>query len=236
MAKLEVQDITSGYGEQQVLWGVSLTLQAGKLTSLVGSNGVGKTTLLHTVMGAIKPWSGTVSVDGRQVQSVPAFRRPELGMVLVPEGRQLFASMTVQENLEMGATNGRARRKYAENLDRVFEMFPRLKERRDQAAGTMSGGEQQMLAVARGIMAEPDVLMIDELSLGLAPMLAVNLFEKLLELKGQGLTMLLVEQNVQLALKVSDYAYVLREGQVFIHGPAEEVADNPEVQRAYLGV
>ena len=157
-------------------------------------------------------------------------------MVLVPEGRQLFASMAVQENLEMGATNGRARRKYAENLDRVFEMFPRLKERRDQAAGTMSGGEQQMLAVARGIMAEPDVLMIDELSLGLAPMLAVNLFEKLLELKGQGLTMLLVEQNVQLALKVSDYAYVLREGQVFIHGPAEEVADNPEVQRAYLGV
>jgi branched-chain amino acid transport system ATP-binding protein len=236
LAKLEVQDISSGYGEQQVLWGVSLSLEAGKLTSLVGSNGAGKTTLLQTTVGALKAWSGSVRLDGQEITSVPAHRRPELGMVLVPEGRQLFSSMTVQENLEMGATNSRARSRIQDNLDRVFEMFPRLKERRSQAAGTMSGGEQQMLAVARGIMAEPEVLMIDELSLGLAPMLAVNLFEKLLSLKNLGLTMLLVEQNVQLALKISDYAYVLREGRVFIDGPAGEVAANQEVRTAYLGV
>lgn len=236
MAKLEVQDISSGYGEQQVLWGVSLSLEPGKLTSLVGSNGAGKTTLLQTTVGALKAWTGSVRLDGREITSVAAHRRPELGMVLVPEGRQLFSSMTVQENLEMGATNSRARARINENLERVFDMFPRLKERRSQAAGTMSGGEQQMLAVARGIMAEPEVLMIDELSLGLAPMLAVNLFEKLLDLKNLGLTMLLVEQNVQLALKISDYAYVLREGQVFTHGPADEVAANQEVRTAYLGV
>jgi branched-chain amino acid transport system ATP-binding protein len=236
LAKLEVQDISSGYGEQQVLWGVSLSLEPGKLTSLVGSNGAGKTTLLQTTVGALKAWTGSVRLDGHEITSIPAHRRPELGMVLVPEGRQLFSSMSVQENLEMGATNSRARTRIDSNLERVFEMFPRLKERRSQAAGTMSGGEQQMLAVARGIMAEPEVLMIDELSLGLAPMLAVNLFEKLLALKNMGLTMLLVEQNVQLALKISDYAYVLREGRVFIDGPAEEVAANQEVRTAYLGV
>ncbi len=236
MAKLEVQDISSGYGEQQVLWDVSLSLEPGKLTSLVGSNGAGKTTLLRTTVGALNAWTGSVHLDGREITSVPAHRRPELGMVLVPEGRQLFSSMSVQENLEMGATNSRARSRIDDNLERVFEMFPRLKERRSQAAGTMSGGEQQMLAVARGIMAQPEVLMIDELSLGLAPMLAVNLFEKLLALKNLGLTMLLVEQNVQLALKISDYAYVLREGRVFIDGPAEEVAANQEVRTAYLGV
>jgi branched-chain amino acid transport system ATP-binding protein len=236
LAKLEVQDISSGYGEQQVLWDVSLSLEPGKLTSLVGSNGAGKTTLLRTTVGALNAWTGSVHLDGREITSVPAHRRPELGMVLVPEGRQLFSSMSVQENLEMGATNSRARSRIDDNLERVFEMFPRLKERRSQAAGTMSGGEQQMLAVARGIMAQPEVLMIDELSLGLAPMLAVNLFEKLLALKNLGLTMLLVEQNVQLALKISDYAYVLREGRVFIDGPAEEVAANQEVRTAYLGV
>jgi branched-chain amino acid transport system ATP-binding protein len=236
LAKFDVRDIISGYGEQQVLWGVSLSLEAGKLTSLVGSNGAGKTTLLRTAMGALKAWSGTVELEGRNITDVSTHRRPELGIVLVPEGRQLFSSMSVEENLEMGATNGRARGKIKDNLDRVFEMFPRLKERRTQAAGTMSGGEQQMLAVARGIMAEPEILMIDELSLGLAPMLAISLFEKLLELKGQGLTMLLVEQNVQLALKISDYAYVLREGRIFIDGPAEQVAANQEVRRAYLGV
>lgn len=236
MAKLEVQDISSGYGEQQVLWGVSLSLEPGKLTSLVGSNGAGKTTLLQTTVGALKAWTGSVVLDGQEITSIPAHRRPSLGMVLVPEGRQLFSSMSVQENLEMGATNSRARARINENLERVFEMFPRLKERRAQAAGTMSGGEQQMLAVARGIMAEPEVLMIDELSLGLAPMLAVSLFEKLLSLKQLGLTMLLVEQSVQLALKISDYAYVLREGRVFIHGPAEDVAANQEVRTAYLGV
>jgi branched-chain amino acid transport system ATP-binding protein len=236
LAKLEVHDITSGYGEQQVLWGVTVSLEPGKLTSLVGSNGAGKTTLLQTTMGALKAWSGSVILEGRDITGVSPYRRPELGVVLVPEGRQLFSSMSVQENLEMGATNARARGKIRDNMERVFEMFPRLKERRSQSAGTMSGGEQQMLAVARGIMAEPEILMIDELSLGLAPMLAISLFEKLLELKGIGLTMLLVEQNVQLALKISDYAYVLREGRIFVDGPAAEVAANPEVRRAYLGV
>lgn len=155
---------------------------------------------------------------------------------MVPEGRQLFTDMTVRENLEMGATPQRARARAAQNLEKVFTLFPRLKERATQRAGTMSGGEQQMLAVARGIMSEPIVLMIDELSLGLAPVLMLDLFQSLRKLRGEGLTILLVEQNVRMALKVSDYAYVLSEGKVELHGPSHEVEDNEEVRRAYLGI
>jgi branched-chain amino acid transport system ATP-binding protein len=236
MALLEVRDIASGYGEVQILWGASLALQAGIVTCLVGTNGVGKTTLLRTVMGQIRPLSGSVWFEGKDISRLPAYVKAELGLVLVPEGRQLFTDMNVFENLEMGASNRRARPYLKRNLERVFELFPRLKERSDQKAGTLSGGEQQMLAVARGIMAEPKVLMIDELSLGLSPVLTLQLFQNLKQLKQTGLTILLVEQNVQMALAVSDYGYVLAQGRTELEGQARELARNDHVRTAYLGL
>jgi branched-chain amino acid transport system ATP-binding protein len=236
MSILEIQGLESGYGEVQILWGVDLSLEAGRLTSLVGANGVGKTTMLRSVMGTVKPWSGSIRMEGQEVGHLPAHKKPDLGLVLVPEGRQLFTSMNVVENLEMGATNQRARQNIEANVDKVFSLFPRLKERQGQVAATLSGGEQQMLAVARGLMAEPKVLMFDELSLGLAPNLVLNIFETLKQLKAEGLTMLLVEQNVHLALSVSDYAYVFSEGRVTLEGSAEKVASDKAVQQAYLGL
>ena len=236
MAILEVKNIASGYGEVQILWGMNLALEAGKLTSLVGGNGVGKTTMLRTVMGLIKPWEGEVWFDGINVSALPPYTKAEMGLVLVPEGRQLFTDMSVEENLEMGATPKRAKARQKENLEKVFTAFPRLKERRTQKAGTLSGGEQQMLAVGRGIMADPVVLMFDELSLGLAPVLVLDLFETLRKLKKTGLTMLLVEQNVQMALAISDYGYVLSQGKVELDGPAKELMKNPHIQETYLGL
>ena len=236
MDLLVVDDISSGYDEVQILWGVSLKLEKGKLTTLVGSNGSGKTTLLSTVMGLLKPFGGKVTFGGKDVTHVPAHARAKAGMVLVPEGRQLFTDMTVQENLEMGAFSARARASFSRNLGKVFELFPRLKERANQKAGTLSGGEQQMVAVGRGLMAEPEVLILDELSLGLSPLLALVLFETLTRLKATGLTMLLVEQNVTMALAVSDYAYVLAEGRVHLEGKAGDLMKNDEVRRAYLGI
>jgi len=236
MAFLEISDIEAGYGEVQILWGVSLGLEKGQLTSLVGGNGVGKTTLLRTVMGMLRPTKGRIRFRGQDVTDLAGHRKAELGLVLVPEGRQLFTSMSVQENMELGAANSRARAHFHRNLERVFALFPRLKERRHQKAGTLSGGEQQMAAVARGLMAEPEILMFDELSLGLAPLLVISLFETLQQLKAEGLTMLLVEQNVHMALRVSDYAYVLAGGKVGLQGPAEELARDPQVQKAYLGI
>lgn len=236
MALLEVRDAASGYGELQVLWGVDMDLEPGLLTSLVGSNGAGKTTLLRSIMGRLPLKGGTVVFKDEDVGGMPAHEKAERGLILVPEGRQLFTSMTVEENLEMGATVPRAEAKAKENREKVYELFPRLKERADQKAGTLSGGEQQMCAVARGIMGEPEILMVDELSLGLAPVLALNLFKALKQLREEGMTILLVEQNVHLALKISDYAYVLSEGRVSLHGPAAEVAGNQEVRKAYLGI
>jgi branched-chain amino acid transport system ATP-binding protein len=236
MALLEVKEVISGYGDVQILWGATLTLEKGKLTCLVGGNGVGKTTLLRTVMGLLRPWSGTVTFDGSDVSKHPAYAKAEMGLVLVPEGRQLFTDMSVYENLEMGATNQRARPNIRRNLDRVYQMFPRLKERNVQKAGTLSGGEQQMLAVARGIMADPTILIIDELSLGLAPVLVLQLFENLKLLREEGITLLLVEQNVQLALAISDYGYVLAEGKVELEGPARKLIKNKHVREAYLGL
>jgi branched-chain amino acid transport system ATP-binding protein len=236
MALLEIQNVSSGYGEVQILWDVSLNLERGKLTALVGSNGAGKTTLLRTVMGLLKPSQGTVTFDNRDLTRVSPHAKAAQGIVLVPEGRQLFPSMSVYENLQMGAYSARARANFAENLEKVYDMLPRLKERADQKAGTLSGGEQQMLAVARGLMAQPEILMFDELSLGLAPVLVLGLFEVLQRLKDEGLTMLLVEQNVQMALAVSEYAYVLAEGRVDLEGPSKELARDEHIREAYLGI
>jgi branched-chain amino acid transport system ATP-binding protein len=236
MALLEVRDVTSGYEGVQILWGTSLSLQEGKLTSLVGGNGVGKTTMLRTIMGLLKPWTGSVWFQGKDVSRISPHVKAEIGIVLVPEGRQLFTEMSVYENLEMGASNSRARINLKKNIEHVYEMFPRLKERAKQRAGTLSGGEQQMLAVGRGIMADPVVLMIDELSLGLAPVLVLQLFESLRQLRDAGITILLVEQNVHMALAISDYGYVLSEGRSELEGPARQLIKNEHVRTAYLGL
>jgi branched-chain amino acid transport system ATP-binding protein len=236
MAILEIRDLASGYGEVQVLWGASFALQEKKLTCLVGGNGVGKTTMLRTVMGLLRPWNGSVWFDGKDISQLPAYAKAEMGLTLVPEGRQLFTDMTVEENLEMGATNRRAQPKMKQNLEVVYTMFPRLKERRAQKSGTLSGGEQQMLAVGRGIMSDPIVLMVDELSLGLAPLLTLLLFESMRQLRNTGITVLLVEQNVQMALAISDYGYVLSEGKVEMEGPAKQLSKNEHIRTAYLGL
>jgi len=236
MAFLEIRNISSGYGEVQILWDVSLELERGKLTALVGSNGVGKTTLLRTVVGLVKPWKGSIVLDGQDVTRVSPHAKAAQGAVLVPEGRQLFTEMSVYENLEMGAFTRRAQPHFQRNLERAYEMFPRMKERAGQKAGTLSGGERQMLAVARGLMAQPEILMCDELSLGLAPFLVLELFEVLRRLKDEGLTMLLVEQNVQLALAISDYTYILSDGRVTLEGPSRKVAKDEHVRKAYLGI
>jgi branched-chain amino acid transport system ATP-binding protein len=233
---LAVENIESGYGEVQVLWGVSLKAQAGKLTTILGANGAGKSTTLRTIVHWLKPWKGRVLLDGQDVTRLSVHSKAQRGLVLVPEGRQLFGDMTVAENLQMGAYPPRTRKNAAANFDRVYTLFPRLKERSSQLAGTLSGGEQQMLAVGRGLMQEPKVLMIDELSLGLSPLLAQQLFLTLKTLKQQGLTIVLVEQNVHLALALADYAYVMAEGRVRLEGPAQEVANNNEVRTAYLGL
>jgi branched-chain amino acid transport system ATP-binding protein len=236
MSILELQGVESGYGEVQILWGVSMRLEEGRLTSLVGSNGSGKTTLLRTATGLVSAWKGKVTFEGKDVTRLSTHEKAQMGMVLVPEARQLFTDMSVLENLEMGATPGRARAGYRQNLEWVFELLPRMKERKNQIAGTLSGGEQQMLAIARGLMSNPRILMFDELSLGLSPLLVMNLFEVIRKLKGQGHTMLLVEQNVQMALAVSDYAYVLSNGRIETEGEAKKVREMESVRKAYLGL
>ncbi len=236
MIALDVRDLESGYAEVQILWGVSLQLEQGNLTTLVGTNGAGKTTLLRTISGLLPAWRGRIDYEGHDVTRLSPHAKAQQGIVMVPEGRQLFTDMSVLENLQLGATPGHARSEYRQSLDWVFELFPRLKERMNQTAGTLSGGEQQMVAIARGLMGKPRVLMFDELSLGLSPLLVLNLFEVILKLKTQGYTMLLVEQNVQMALAVSDYAYVMDHGRITIQGKAREVRQLPAVRAAYLGV
>ena len=235
-ALLQVEGLETGYGEVQVLWGLSLHAVRGKLTVLVGANGAGKTTTLRAVIGTLAPWNGRVLLQGEDVTRIPAHAKAARGLVLVPEGRQLFTNMTVDENLEMGAYTSRGAHSYADRLDRVFTLFPRLKERRKQKAGTFSGGEQQMLAIARGLMTDPKILLIDELSLGLAPLSVYQMFEALKALKDSGLTVLLVEQNVHLAFAVGDYAYVIAEGRLFTEGDPATLGAMPEIRRAYLGL
>ncbi len=233
---LQLENIESGYGEVQVLWGISLEVSRGKMTTIIGTNGAGKTTALRAIMGSIRAWKGRVLLQGEDVTRLSPHSKANRGLVLVPEGRQLFPDMSVEENLEMGGYSHRARKRAKDNLARVYELFPRLKERRKQKSSTLSGGEQQMLAMGRGLMQEPVVLMIDELSLGLAPVLAQQLFLTLKTLRGQGLTIVLVEQNVHLALAMSDYTYVFAEGRISIRGQSDEVAKMDEVRKAYLGL
>ena len=233
---LQVEELEAGYGEVQVLWGITLAADPGKLTTIVGANGAGKTTTLRAVVGSIPPRRGRVIFKGEDVTRLSAHAKANRGLVLVPEGRQLFSAMTVEENLEMGAFSKRARGTFASRLEQVYSLFPRLKERRRQKAGTFSGGEQQMLAIARGLMSDPEILIIDELSLGLAPLVVYQLFATLKTLKEAGLTILLVEQNVHLAFALSDQAFVIAEGRIFTQGKPDDLSTRPEIRQAYLGL
>ncbi len=233
---LAVESLEAGYGEVQVLWGISLAARAGRLTTVVGANGAGKTTALRAITGSVRPWRGKVTFKGEDVTRLTPHLKAARGLALVPEGRNLFSAMSVEENLEMGAYAGHGARSYASRLERVYQLFPRLKERRRQRAGTFSGGEQQMLAIARGLMSDPELLIIDELSLGLAPLVVHQIFSTLKTLKQDGLTILLVEQNVHLAFALSDYAYVIAEGRVFTEGDPERLEAMPEIRQAYLGM
>jgi branched-chain amino acid transport system ATP-binding protein len=233
---LEVDDLDAGYDDVQVLWGVSLKAMPGAMTTLLGANGAGKTTSLRAIIGTLRPLGGRITFAGEDVTHVPAHAKVARGLVLVPEGRQLFTDMSVEENLEMGAFASRGRARYAGSLDHVYELFPRLKERRRQKAGTFSGGEQQMLALARGLMADPILLIIDELSLGLAPVVVQQLAATLRTLKAAGMSILLVEQNAHLALALSDHAYVLADGRMFSEGPSAALAADSHIRQAYLGL
>ncbi len=233
---LKGENLETGYGEVQILWGVNLEVPPGNLTTILGANGAGKTTLLRAITGIIPVWKGRVIFRGEDITRISPHERAARGLIMIPEGRMIFPEMTVLENLEMGAFTKRARDKIKENMEYALSLFPRLKERLDQKAGTMSGGEQQMLAIARGLMADPEVLIFDEPSLGLAPKLVIEVFETIQKLKEEGVTMLLVEQNVHLSLAITDYAYVLAEGKVVMEGTGEELEESEEVKKAYLGV
>ncbi len=233
---LELQKINAGYGDLQVLWDVDLSVDKGEIVSLLGSNGAGKTTTLRVVSGLLKPFSGKVLFNGNDITKLPSHKRVEMGLALVPEGRQLFPEMSVLDNLEMGAYTKRAREKFADTLEWVFSLFPKLKERKTQLAGTMSGGEQQMLAIARGLMSRPEVLMLDEPSMGLAPKLVLEIFGTIKKLREEGVTILLVEQNAKAALDISDRAYILETGRIVLQGASQELLGMDEVRKAYLGI
>jgi branched-chain amino acid transport system ATP-binding protein len=232
----EVRGLRAAYGRVTALWDISFSVDEGQVVTLLGSNGAGKTTTLRTISGLLPVTAGSIHFDGREITRGRSDEIVERGIVHVPEGRQLWARMTVQENLELGAYLPRARARRAESLERVFGLFPRLKERRYQAAGTLSGGERQMCALGRGLMSLPRLLMLDEPSLGLAPRLVSEMFDTLRTLSEQGLTVLLVEQNVHQALELADTGYVLETGRIVLSGPSRELLANPRVRSAYLGV
>lgn len=232
---LEIKDLHVFYGAIHALKGISLTVADGELVSLIGANGAGKTTTLHAISGLLPAASGSILLDGTDLQKVPANTIIGLGMAHVPEGRHVFARMTVEENLRMGAYILRDQKRISENLERVYGHFPRLKERRRQLAGTLSGGEQQMLSTGRALMTDPKIVLMDEPSMGLSPLLVKEIFSIIRELHKSGITILLVEQNAKMALAVSDRAYVLETGTISMEGPAAELAADDRVRKAYLG-
>jgi branched-chain amino acid transport system ATP-binding protein len=234
MALLEVDDIHTFYGNIEALKGVSVTVEEGEVVTLIGSNGAGKSTTLRSISGLTAPRAGSIRFDGREIGETAPQDIVRLGISQSPEGRHCFQRMTVRENLELGAFLRRDQR-IEDDLDRVYELFPRLKERESQKAGTMSGGEQQMLAIGRALMAEPKLLLLDEPSMGLAPVLVERIYETVAEINRQGTTILLVEQNANFALEVSTRGYVLETGMVALTDKSEALRDNPEVQKAYLG-
>jgi len=234
---LAIEELDLFYGDAQALAGVSLTVAEGTIVTLVGANGAGKTSLIRAVAGMHRPRRGRIMFRGRDIAGWPSHRVCNLGIGQVAEGRQIFPALSVLENLKMGAMLPRAWAKRAANLDRVAAMFPLLVERFDQPAGTLSGGEQQMLAIGRALMARPRMILLDEPSMGLSPLLVEQIFEIIQRLnREQGLTILVVEQDVRLALRISSYAYILENGELNLHGPSKQLLNDPAVRRAYLGV
>ena len=233
---LSVRDLHAGYGGTEVLQGVSLEVNEGEVVAIVGANGVGKTTLLRTISGLLTPTRGTVTYKGEPIGGVGAHRIVDRGLVMVPEGRRLFPRMNVRRNLEIGAFTSRARPHMGDALAEIFALFPILAERQAQLAGTLSGGQQQMCAIGRGLMARPDLLLLDEVSLGLAPIAIKKVYEAVQAIKGRGLTLIIVEQNVSQALRVADRAYVIGGGRVVLSGTGRELTKNEDVRRAYLGL
>ncbi len=233
---LEVNAITGGYGKASVVRGVSFRVERGELVTLIGANGAGKSTTLRTVSGLLRPRRGSIVFKGQDITTTPAEQIVKLGISQVPEGRKIFAPLTVQENLEMGAFTRDDPAEIDKSMQRVFASFPRLKERISQLGGTLSGGEQQMLATGRGLMSRPALLLLDEPSMGLSPILVEEIFRIIQEINSQGTSILLVEQNALMALSIAHRAYVLETGRIVLEGPAKELRENPQVKAAYLGV
>ncbi len=230
---LKFENVNVSYGSVQILWDVNFHIDDGEIITIIGPNGAGKTTIAKTLMGLLKPTSGTIEFNGKQIHLAPTHQIVKDGIALVPEGRDLFPRMTIMENLQMGAYTSSEKE---DTLKWVFDLFPRLEERQKQSAGTMSGGEQQMLAIARGLMSRPKLLILDEPSLGLSPILVNKVFEIVKTLKSQGVTVLLVEQNIHHALEVSNRGYVLETGRITLEGASSELLDNNHVKEAYLGM
>ena len=236
---LSIKNLQAGYGKVQVLHGISLEVPKGQVVTLIGSNGAGKTTTMRAVSGMIAPTGGEITLNGKRIDGQESYTIARQGLAHSPEGRRVFATMTVTDNLRLGAfpryTGARPKGDVEADLEKAMELFPRLKERRMQLAGTLSGGEQQMLAMARATMLNPEVVLLDEPSMGLAPILVDEVFRIIESLKARGVTMLLVEQFAAAALKVADYGYVLENGRIAVHGPADKLRNDPAVQAAYLG-
>ena len=236
MKLLTIKNLHSGYGDVKVIKGISLEINSGEIVSIVGANGAGKTTLLNTISGVITANSGEISFDGQRIEQLPPHEITDLGIIHVPEGRKIFPMFTVYENLLIGSTMPRTIKERKNNLERIYELLPRLAERKTQIGSTLSGGEQQMLAIGRALMGMPRILMLDEPSLGLSPKLVSTVFEIIQRINSQGITVVLVEQNVKQALKLSQRAYVLENGTIALEGSSDEIINNPQVKKAYLGL
>lgn len=236
MSLLELENVHTYYGYIHALKGISLTVEQGEIVTLIGANGAGKTTTLRTITGLMRPRHGHVRLEGEDLAKYKPHEIVYRGMTMVPEGRRIFARMTVQENLEMGAYTRQDKQEIQRTLEYVFTLFPRLKERRHQLGGTLSGGEQQMLAIGRALMAKPRILLMDEPSMGLAPVLVETIFDTIQKINREGTTILLVEQNALMALSIAHRGYVLQTGEIVLHDTAENLRKNPTVQKAYLGI
>lgn len=235
MAMLEVKDLEVYYGMIQAIKGVSFEVNQGEVIALIGANGAGKTTILHTVTGLLSPKKGSVIFEGQDITKIPAHKIVSLGMAHVPEGRRVFADLSVYENLKMGAYTRKDKVEIEKTLDHVYERFPRLKERKNQLAGTLSGGEQQMLAMGRALMSQPKIILMDEPSMGLSPILVNEIFDIIQEVSKSGTTVLLVEQNAKKALSIADRAYVLETGNIVLDGKADDLLNDDSIKKAYLG-
>lgn len=235
MALLELKNVVASYGNINALKGISLSVPEGKIVTLIGANGAGKSTTMRTIIGLMKPKEGDVLFKGKSIVGMYPNEIVSHGMVLVPEGRQILQNMTVLENLQMGAYQRKDKAEMAKDLKHIFERFPRLEERQNQYGGTLSGGEQQMLAIGRAMMARPEMLLLDEPSMGLAPLFIQEIFDVIEEINKAGTTVFLVEQNARKALRIADYAYVMETGKIVMQGPAAEIASDPNVMAAYLG-